>query len=85
MNKGFRAIKRRLATGAAWCSKSLDFSDRDGAGRADLNAGLTAEALIFVYRNGFAFLHLKDAGGANVNAFFIAGAFICINFDTKSH
>jgi hypothetical protein len=77
-------MKRRPAE-AANCSKSLEFSDRDGAGRADLDAGLTAQALIFVHHSRLVTLHFQDADGANVNAFFVAGAFICINFDTKTH
>jgi hypothetical protein len=64
---------------------TLYFSDRDSAGRADLDAGLTAQALFFVHRIGFAFLHLKDADGTYIDAFFVAGAFVCINFDTKTH
>jgi hypothetical protein len=65
--------------------KFLSFGNRDGAGRADLDAALAAQALIFIRHTRLVILHLKDADGANVNAFFVPGAFIGIHFNSKTH
>jgi hypothetical protein len=65
--------------------KILGFSNRDGSGRADLNAALAAQALILIRHTRLVILHLKDAYGTNVDAFFVPGAFVGIHFDTKTH
>jgi hypothetical protein len=63
----------------------LGFGDCDGAGWADLDAALTAQALILIRHTRLVTSHLKDADGANIDALFVPGAFIGINLNPKSH
>jgi hypothetical protein len=64
---------------------ALDFGNYDGSGGAHLDTALTTQAFFFVHRDGLAILHLKDAGGTNIDALFIAGALIRIDFHTPTH
>jgi hypothetical protein len=65
--------------------KILSFGNRDSAGRADFDAALATQALIFVRHTRLVILHLKDAYGTNVDAFFVPGAFVGIHFNPKTH
>jgi hypothetical protein len=63
----------------------LYFGYRNRSRGTGLNAAFAAQALVFGYHYGFAVLHLKGAGGTDVDTFFIAGAFIHIHFNPPSH
>jgi hypothetical protein len=64
---------------------NLSLGYRDGLRGADLHAGLAAQTFIDIRHVGLIALHLQDACGADIDAFFIAGAFVHINFHFPSH
>jgi hypothetical protein len=63
----------------------LDFGYGYRRGRTDFHAALAAQALLFIHRDRFAFLHLKHARGANIDALFVASALVVIDFHLPGH
>jgi hypothetical protein len=57
----------------------------DGSRGTDLDAALTAETFIFINGDCFFVLHLEDASRTNIDAFFVPGALIMINFYPPRH
>jgi hypothetical protein len=65
--------------------RRLGLGNRNGARGADLDATLATQAFVLVHRVRFVAFHLKDAHRTDVNAFFIAGTFVFVNFNPPSH
>jgi hypothetical protein len=63
----------------------LHLGYRDGRRGADFHAGLAAQTFIDVRRVGFVAIHLQDARGADIDAFFVPGTLVHINFNLPSH
>jgi hypothetical protein len=65
--------------------RALGFGDGDGARGANLDAALTAQALILIDGDRFAVLHLENAHRTNIDAFFIPGALVGVDFHSPGH
>jgi hypothetical protein len=63
----------------------LSFGHGNCSGGAHLDAAFAAQAFLFIDRRGFVILHLKDAHRADIDTFFVTGAFIRVHFHTPSH
>src|SRR5665648_281647 len=72
---------RRLITNRFW----LRFRHSDGSRGAHFYAAFAPQALVFVDYHGFLILHFEHARGTYVDALFIAGALIGIDFDSPAH
>jgi hypothetical protein len=66
-------------------SQLLAFSDGDGGRGAGFYAAFTAQALIDIGHLGFAVFHFQNPCRTDVNAFFVAGAFVGINLYIPGH
>jgi len=66
-------------------NKCLGFGDGNRARGANLYAALAAQALILIDGDRFAFLHLENAHRTNVDAFFIPGALVMVDFYPPGH
>jgi hypothetical protein len=66
-------------------NERLGFGDGDGARGANLDAALTAQALFLIDGDRFAFLHFENAYRTNIDAFFIPGALVGVDFDSPGH
>jgi hypothetical protein len=64
---------------------ALGFGDGDRARGADLYAALAPQALIFIDGDRFFILHLENASRTNIDAFFIPGALISVDFHSPGH
>jgi hypothetical protein len=64
---------------------ALGFGDGDGGRGANLYAALAAQALILIDGDRFAFLHLENAHRTDIDAFFIPGALVSVNFYSPGH
>jgi hypothetical protein len=63
----------------------LGFGDDDCRRGANLDAALAAQALILIDGDGFAILHLENAGWTNIDALFIPGALVSVDFYSPGH
>jgi len=80
--------KRRPVSRPAFAvkgNKCLGFSDGNRARGANLYAALAAQALILIDGDRFAFLHLENAHRTNIDAFFIPGALVMVDFYPPGH
>jgi len=66
-------------------NERLGFGDRDRRRGANLYTALAAQALILVDGDRFAFLHLENAHRTNIDAFFIPGALVMVDFYPPGH
>jgi hypothetical protein len=64
---------------------SLDFLNRNGARRANLNTGIAPEAFFRIHGHGLAILHFIYFNGADIHTFVIAGTFVGINRYVPAH
>jgi len=64
---------------------ALGFGYGDCGRGANLYAALATQALIFVNGDRFAVLHLENASRTNINAFFIPGALVSVDFYPPGH
>jgi hypothetical protein len=64
---------------------ALGFSDGNRGRGANLYAALAAQALILIDGDRFAFLHLENAHRTNIDAFFIPGALVSVDFYPPGH
>jgi hypothetical protein len=61
------------------------FSNGNRSRRAGLNTTFASQTVIEIYRHSFITLHLDHAYGTDIDALFITGALIGINFDFPTH
>jgi len=61
--------------------KESDFGYSNGTLGANLDTGLTTQTFIRLYRFGLPVNHFVNLSRASVYAFFVACAFILINYD----
>jgi hypothetical protein len=61
------------------------FGDGNSPRGTGLYATLAPQTLVQIYRDGFITLHLDYAHRTNIDALFIAGALIGIDFDFPTH
>jgi hypothetical protein len=65
--------------------RKLDFFHHDSALFANFHAGFTAEALVFVYRFGFAVDEFVYINGAYIHAFGVTSALVFVNRNFEAH
>jgi hypothetical protein len=88
VNQMNNSRKADLETGRLFYEEKifgLGFGDGNRGRGAHLHAALAAQTLVFIHDHGLVVLHFKNPGGANIDAFLVAGALIYIYFYPPSH